>query len=216
MKKLSAVILLLILFISGCNKDRPETVVKDNSKEKMTIKKDTTITVRKELITKNGKTFTIIESKPTITVSNYFVTGTGFKNSSDTITFSLLDPMLNALLADLDNNGFEELYIITKSTGDEAFVNVMGVVSDMDERIAEIKIQQDSSMIMNKGDEFNGYLGMDSVYFDRSHLYKEYPVFKSSDPGSGNISGKVKMTYTLKNKNSEYSLDVTEKQKFPN
>ncbi|MEO8446703.1 MAG: hypothetical protein ABI528_04365 [bacterium] len=215
MKKLS-VILLLILFISSCSKDKPETVIKDNSKEKMTIKKDTTVTIKKELITKNGKTFTIIESKPTISVSNYFITGTGFKNSSDTITFSLLDPMANAVLADLDNNGFEEMYIITKSTGDEAFVNVMGVVSDMDERIAEIKVQQDSTEIFNKGDNFNGYLGRDSVFFDRSHLYKIYPVFKSSDPGSGNISGKIKMIYTLKNMNGEYTLNVTEEQKLPN
>ncbi|MBP9192857.1 MAG: hypothetical protein KBF96_09935, partial [Ignavibacteria bacterium] len=87
MKNTILYITVICLFLISCNEKKPETVIKSDSVEKMTVKTDTTEIIKKELKTKTGNVFTIIESKPTYSMSNYLITGAGFENSEDTIKF---------------------------------------------------------------------------------------------------------------------------------
>ncbi|MDQ3019560.1 MAG: hypothetical protein M3R36_03175 [Bacteroidota bacterium] len=209
MKKLFIPVLLTGLLISACNEKKPETTIKKDSTEKMTIKKDTTLQIKKEMKTKSGKIFTINESKPAFTVSDYMISGTGFMNSSDTIKYSQKDPMTTAMLADLDKNGFEELYIITKTGDTEYFMNVIGVASPDDQSLKEIKIQEIAAADMENTGKFSGYKGMDSVYISGSNIIREFPVYKGGDSMSNPTGGKRKIIYTLKPAGDSYQLVIT-------
>jgi PBP1b-binding outer membrane lipoprotein LpoB len=213
MKKLIIAIFFSGMIIAGCSERKPETVVKKDSTEKMTIKKDTSVTVKKEMKTKTGKEFVIIETKPSYSISDYTITGVGFTNTNDTIRYSLKNPMTTAMLADLDNNGFEELYILTKATGSGSFADILGVASNNDKSFGEINVQEITDKDDEKGEMFSGYMGHDSVYISGNKLIREFPVYKSS--GETNVNptgGRRKIIYTLKPGETSYQLVISGKE----
>jgi len=198
-----------LIFISCGEEKKPEILVKKDSVE-MIVKEDTTLIVYKEHETKTGKKFIIIESKPTESVSNYYVTGSGFNNFKDTLSFPLKNPMHNSLIADIDGDGFEELYIITKSTGSESFLNIFGAASNGDTALAEIKAFDTSTEEYQKDENLAGYLGNDSIYFSGKNIIREFPVYKSSDLAEDNTKGKKRITYKLKKGDEFYELEISE------
>ncbi len=213
MEKLIITLFLLVMIIAGCKEQKPETVIKKDSTENMTIKKDTTVTVKKEMKTKTGKEFVIIETKPSYSVSDYMITGTGFAKSGDTIKYQLKNPMTTAMLADLDKNGFEELYIITRATGSGSFADVLGVASLNDNTIGEITVQEITEKDMEKDEMFNGYMGHDSIYISGENLVREFPVYNtSSDANANPTGGRRKIIYTLKPEDAEYHLIISGKE----
>ncbi|MBK8549913.1 MAG: hypothetical protein IPL53_02190 [Ignavibacteria bacterium] len=202
----------LLLFSSCGEKKQPETVVKKDSTENMTIKNDTAVTVKKEMKTTTGKIFTIIETKPSYSVSNFIVTGAGFANSSDTIKFQNENPMTTAMLSDLDKNGFEELYILTKAAGSGSYMDIMAIASFNDKSFGEITVQEIADKDVEKGGMFEGYMGHDSIYISDNKLVREFPVYKSSDANSNPTGGRRKIFYTLKPGEASYQLVITGKE----
>ncbi|MCY7363572.1 MAG: hypothetical protein LH629_16110, partial [Ignavibacteria bacterium] len=184
-----------------------ETVIKKDSTENMTIKKDSSFIIKKEMKTKTGKVFTVFENKPSYSMSNYSVSGYGFENSKDTLQFQNKNPMVNTLMTDLDKNGYEEMYILTKSTGSSSFMDLVGVASDSDKTFSEINIPDISEKDIEKNDKFGGYMGHDSVYISDNKLIREFPVYKNS---STNIpSERRKIIYMLKPEGRLYKLVIT-------
>lgn len=210
MRKTLIALFLTITVISSCSDKKPETVVKKDSTEKVTIKKDTSVTVKKEITTKTGKQFVIIESKPASSVSDYMVTGTGFENSNDTIKFSMKNPMATTFLADLDKNGFEEVYIITQATGSGSFEDIIGIASYDDKTFGEINVPDISAEDFEKNGKFAGYLGHDSIYISDTNLIREFPVYKSNDQNSDPTGGRRKVIYALKPGKASYELVITD------
>ncbi|MEO6695135.1 MAG: hypothetical protein ABIY50_04955 [Ignavibacteria bacterium] len=208
MKKLFIVSLLISTLIISCSDKKPETVVKKDSTEKMTVKKDTAVTVKKEMTTKTGKQFVIIETKPSFSVSDYMITGVGFENSKDTIKYSLKNPMSTAMLADLDKNGFDEVYVITKSTGSGSFEDIIAIASFNDKTFGEIIVEEMPADV-GKNEKFGGYMGHDSIYINDNKLIREFPVYKNSDQNSASTGGRRKIIYSLKPNQASYELAIT-------
>ncbi len=194
------IVSLAIIFcgLNSCSYKQPETVIKKDSVEEMSIKKDTAVTVKKEILTRNGNHFIIIESKPSNSVSNYMITGRGFLNSSDTIKFPFKNPMSATLLTDLDKNGLEELYIITKAAGNPSFVDLIAVAVNPDNSFNEIKVEQIRASDVNKDEIFYGYMGFDSIYISGNKIVREFPVYKSSNTDEEKNKEIKKVFYQLK------------------
>ena len=208
MKKIVISVLLGVILFASCRDERPEVVVKKDSVEVMTVKKDTSVTVRKEFKTRSGRKLEVIESKPAISVSNNMITGQGFVNSADTIKYLYKNPMTTALLADLDKNGYEELYIITKASGPGYFLDVLGIASKEDNSFSEIKVENVMSDDMNKDKMFGGYMGNDTIYFTDKGIIREFPVYTSSDYNDLPKGGKRRIIYSLKKEDPLYSLEI--------
>ncbi len=124
MKRIAILILLLffsIHFISCGNKTKVRPVVGST-----------------EMKSKTGKVYKITEYISEDSVSHdYTIRGIGFKNSNDSIEITKQFPIFNTLFADLDSNGFEELYLITK-TGKSGFIKILGIASYNDSVFKEI------------------------------------------------------------------------------
>lgn len=214
MKKLLISILVSALLIISCSEKKPETIVSKDSVEIMTVKKDTAVTVKKEFKTLSGRKLVIVETKPSISISNYSVYGIGYK-TPDTIRYNLKNPMSAAFLTDLDKNGFEELYILTKAAGPGYFLDLLGVASYGDSTFGEILIPEITDEEIKKNQNFRGYLGNDSIYIANNKIVRLFPVYESSDYNSLPTGGRRMLTYSLidiknsNNKDSKNELQIT-------
>lgn len=202
-------ILLMLLFLNiFCGKQTPEFVVKKDSVELMKMKKDTAVTVTKEFTMGKGKKFVIVETKPAISVSNYTISGVGFRNSEDTIKYPLKDPMSTVFKADLDKNGYNEIYIITKASGPGYFLDILGVTSMEDNTFSEIIINKITEEDTKRDNMFSGYMGNDTIYLTDERIIREFPVYKSSDYNNLPKGGRRKIIYLLTPSDKKYELVI--------
>jgi len=113
------------------------------------------------------------------------------------------------MLADLDKNGFDEVYIITKATGSGSFEDILAIASNDDKTFGEINVQEMTAEDVEKNEKFAGYMGHDSIYITDSNLVREFPVYKTSDPNSNPTGSRRKIIYSLKPGKASYELVIT-------
>lgn len=196
--------LLSLLLVSSCAK-KEESKSSDNKviENKLVIN---------DYKTKSGKGFQVISRKLNESLSDILVVGSGFENSRDTIKFLESEPFSTAFLADLNSDGFEELYIITKSTGSGSYLNIHGVASNKDKSYSNIAIQTLSEKDMDEGKDFFGYMGHDKISIEKDALLREFPVYKKGDTNDNPTGGRKKVLYKLIAGENSYKLNVVPKE----
>ncbi|MBE9467103.1 MAG: MliC family protein [Bacteroidetes bacterium] len=107
------------------------------------------------------------------------------------------DPITAVLLADLDKNGYEELYLITSCVGSGGYGEVYAFISDMDVKIIQSSIPKILEDQTKRGAMFEGYMGHDTFYIKNSLLVREFPVYKEKDSNANPTGGIKKIFYTL-------------------
>jgi len=219
MKHLSIIFFsfFLIFAITGCG-DKKDGSKKDSEKTSSSEIPANNNAKKIEMKTKTGKTFTITIAPKSGKISDIFVFGTGFGNSSDTVysdTVYINDAFLydNAVLADLDGNGFEELYIITKSKGTDSYLNLSGVVSNNDKSYTPVYIQNIDENDLKAGKNFDGYMGHDKFTFEKDRIVREFPVYKENDTMDKPSGGTRKVFYKLTAGEAAWQLKVAEDNK---
>ncbi|MEP6931650.1 MAG: hypothetical protein ABI850_16630, partial [Flavobacterium sp.] len=91
----------------------------------------------KEFKTKTRRTIVVTESHPFgPMVSNINITTKGFKENK-LITLEDIDPIEKIQLKDLDNNGFDEMYLFTRSVGSEGGSDLYVYASDKDDKLVK-------------------------------------------------------------------------------
>lgn len=195
--KLIAFIMAFVLIIAGCG--RKEEVKKTEKKDTVSVTKRDSVEAPKpiELNTKSGKKFDIIVKKSSASLSDIFVVGKGFENSKDTISFKDADMYENVMLGDLDGDGFEELYIVTRSQGSGSYAKIFGIASFGDKSYGQINIPEIAESDMKAGKYFEGYMGFDEISLAKDKLVREFPVYKEKDINANPTGGKRKVLYTL-------------------
>jgi hypothetical protein len=207
---------ILIASITGCGVKKDESK-KENGKttsSEVPVSKSGEQTPGKtELKTKTGKTFTVIIEPQSGKVSDIYVYGTGFAKFLDTVYINDAFLYENAVLADLDGNGFEELYIITKSKGTDAYLNLSGVVSSKDTSYFPVFIQNIEDNDLKQGNKFEGYMGHDKFTFEKDRILREFPVYKETDTLGKPSGGIRKVFYKLSAVDSTWQLKIEEDKK---
>ena len=147
----------------------------------------------KEYKTKTGKTILIKETHPVgQTISTIIIHTIDFEhNMADTL--ENVDPISEVLMADLDGNGFDEIYIITTSAGSGSYGNVVGYAANFDKSLSRINfpgIQKDDEM-------FAGYMGHDRFVIENQKLIRTFPIYKKGDTNRNPAGGMRKLNYGL-------------------
>ena len=154
----------------------------------------------KELKSKTGKVFLFAESHPRgMSLSDISVRFADDKNSE--FTASDLDPVSKVLLADLDNNGFDEIYIFTTAAGSGSYGKVHGYASLKDKSLGMVNMPEPSEKDMAKGGNFEGYEGHDEFDIINNELIRVFPV--KSDKGT-----KRTITYKMVPGEAMYQLVI--------
>jgi hypothetical protein len=149
--------------------------------------------VSKEYRTRTGKTIIISETRPVgRSLSTIEIRSKGFEyNYAE--TYEDRDPISDVFVADLDGNGFDEIYIITTSAGSGSYGTVLGFASNKDKTLSMIHFPE-----IREGDEnFEGYMGHDTFKIEGQKLVRIYPVYKKGDTNENPTGGRRKLVYGL-------------------
>lgn len=110
--------------------------------------------------------------------------------------------VVNAEVADLDNNRFPELYVYSTSNGSGSFGRVYAWQFLL-ERKADIR-----AVDWQKPDE--GYMGHDSLWVERNILCRKFPLYRSGDVNAEPTGGDRMMRYRLQPAGEAYTLVAEE------
>jgi hypothetical protein len=143
--------------------------------------------------TKTGKTIIISETHPTgQSLSTIEISTKGFKHNYAEI-YEDRDPISDVFLADLDANGFDEIYIITTSAGSGSYGTVLGFASNKDKSLSMINFPE-----IRKGNEdLEGYMGHDTFKIEDRKLIRIFPIYNRGDTNSNPTGGKRMLVYGL-------------------
>ena len=156
----------------------------------------------KEYKTKTGKIITVTETHPQgASLSNISVAIKGVKGSD--VKFADVDPINKVLVADLDENGFDELYILTINAGSGSYGNVIGVASNKDKSLSMITFPEVTESDMKKGGKFQDYVGHDVYEINKKTLVRTFPLKTKESKKTHSI------IYKLKAGEAAYQLVIT-------
>lgn len=157
---------------------------------------------------KSGKRLEIeVDNLKSASTNELSITSDDFKEA---ISIKMeTDPITAVLLADLDKNGYEELYVITSCVGSGGYGEVYAFISDMNVKVVQSSIPEISEDETKRGAMFEGYMGHDTFYIKNSLLVREFPVYKEKDTNANPTGGIKKIFYTLEdNKFKILSKDI--------
>lgn len=154
--------------------------------------------------TETGKQFIVIEKTGSASLSRITVQGMGFQMEK-IFTFSDTDPLEEGLVGDLDGDGFDELYVVTRSAGTGSYATVMGFASVEDKTYEEITIPD----IDTSTPSFKGYRGKDRVGVRGDELWREFPVYNEDDVNARPTGGSRIVMYRLVRNDVGYALEVS-------
>ncbi|ANQ50353.2 hypothetical protein KMW28_01155 [Flammeovirga yaeyamensis] len=152
--------------------------------------------------------FTLTEEKLSHSVSNISIQGINFPNSMEVISVNDTDPIEQFNVMDLNNDGFEEVYITQRSAGSGAYAKIIGIASMRDNSYGSIYVPP----ISDNDDLSNGYMGHDEIEFTKKNIIRTYPVYKESDSNANPTGGQRKVQYELITGEAGYILNPYELQ----
>ena len=146
-----------------------------------------------EYKTRSGKTIIVTETQPEgQSLSTIEITTKGFEYNRPEI-YEDRDPISNVFIADLDENGFDEIYIITTSAGSGSYGTVLGFASNKDKSLSMINFPD-----IQEGDEnFKGYMGHDKFTIEDQKLIRTFPVYQKDNTNQKPTGGRRKVIYGL-------------------
>jgi hypothetical protein len=98
------------------------------------------------------------------------------EDSLAAMVFTDIDPVKEILQADLDANGFDEIYIITESAGSGSYGKVYGMASNQDKSLTPVNMAEPSENDLKSGQPFEGYKGGDRFSISGKELIREFPI----------------------------------------
>jgi len=166
----------------------------------------------KEYKTKTGKTIIISETHPVgQSLSTIKITTKDFEHNYPEI-YQDRDPISDVFIADLDGNGFDEIYIITISAGSGSHGTVLGFASNKDKSLSMINFPE-----IQKGDEnFEGYMGHDTFKIEDQKLVRTFPIYNQGDTNQNPTGGTRKLVYGLYPGEAMWQLKVEKSETLNN
>lgn len=157
--------------------------------------------------THSGKTISVEDSHPVgMSLSTVIITPVGFKVDKP-IVLTDVDPLQNVFLSDLDEDGFDEIYLITQSAGSGSYGHVYAYVSQGDKSLMVIDTENLNS-IDRKTDLFLGYRGHETYMVKEGSLVITLPVYNEMDSNAEPTGGTKEIHYSLVNGDSKFQLSV--------
>jgi hypothetical protein len=180
----------------------PDTQVRPEESE------DSSSDTSKEYKTKTGKTIIISVTHPVGQSLNTIEISTkNFEHNYPEI-YEDRDPISDVFRADLDGNGFDEIYIITTSVGSGSYGTVLGFASNKDKSLSMINFPE-----IQEGDRnFGGYMGHDTFKIENQKLVRIFPIYNKGDTNQNPTGGTRKLIYGLYSGEAMWQLRVEESE----
>ena len=158
--------------------------------------------------TSTGKSISIIKDRISSSLNDLNIVAHDFENTKDTFKIKDCDPFKQAWIEDLDQNGFDELYLITVSAGSGSYATIYGYASNQDLSLTPIYIPEISEKDLLPNGDYYGYMGHDSIYIANKKIYRKYPVYKDGDANCCPSGGNKTLGYELKQGEASWVLKI--------
>ncbi len=202
---------ILFLFLIACKQEKSTPVSSQEMTEKnispaVAANSDN---IKKSIFkTSTGKSIALIAIQKNSSLNDFSVVTKDFPNSKDSLVIRDSDPFQEAVLKDLDGNGYDELYIIARSTGSGSYASIFGFASNQDLSLTSIYVPEISENDIQEGKPFYGYMGHDSIYFNENRLYRKFPIYKEGDANCCPTGGDKILSYQLKAGEASWKLEL--------
>ncbi len=154
----------------------------------------------KEYPAGKGDTYVVTESHPIgASFSDVVVALKGYPGQS--VKLTSIEPVGSVLVADLDKNGFNELYILSVSAGSGSYGTLNALTVTALHEIITIAFPELKEKDMAKGGRFEGYMGHDKFEVKGDVLTRTWPL-------NGKGPGTRTLTYQLVAGKAGYSLQL--------
>lgn len=160
------------------------------------------------LKTKSGKSFQVHEKFISASISNISIQPNDFTEVNESIILEEIDPISDIFITDLDQNNYDELYIITRSTGSGTYATIYGYASNNDKSVSPIIVPDIAQSDLALDAIFYGYQGHDSIYISNHKLVRKYPIFKENDKNCCPTGGSKTIKYDLVAGESSWRLEA--------
>ncbi|MFT6977052.1 MAG: hypothetical protein ACJAZA_000756 [Shewanella psychromarinicola] len=160
--------------------------------------------------TKTGKAIIISETHPAgQSLSTIEISTKNFEHNYPAI-YQDRDPISEVFVADLDGNGFDEIYIITISSGSGSYGTVLGFASNKDKSLSMINFPE----ILERDENFKGYMGHDTFKMEDQKLLRTFPIYNEGDTNQNPTGGTRKLVYGLYPGEAIWQLRVEKSETF--
>ena len=181
------------IFLASCEQKKNQQI--ESPTEKM--EQSTDPTAGRILTTQTGKAFEILTQSNKDGLIDIHILPKGFEHSKDTLIISGADPLSKAFVADLDQNAFDEIYLITTSVGSGSYSQIHGFSSNRDKSVTSIYIPPITEKDLTKGALYEGYMGHDSIFVDEGQLKRLFPIYLPEDPNCCPSGGQTTLLHEL-------------------
>jgi len=164
----------------------------------------------KEYRTKTGKTIIISETHPVgRSLSTIEISTKDFEHNYQEV-YQDRDPISDVFVADLDGNGFDEIYIITTSAGSGSYGTVLGFASNKDKSLSMINFPE----IQERDENYKGYMGHDTFKIEDQKLVRIFPIYNKGDTNKNPTGGTRKLVYGLYPGEAMWQLKIEKSEKL--
>ena len=164
--------------------------------------------VKKEFPTSTEKVFIVSEEiSESASLASLKIETKGFKINNE-FTLTDIDPVMEIKVTDLDNNGYDELYIVTQSAGSGSYATVYGYASNQDKSVTPIYIPEFTEKDFEEGALFEAYQGHDTFVFESDRLIRYFPIYLNEDINSEPVEYQEEVIYTLEKGEASWQLKI--------
>lgn len=120
-----------------------------------------------------------------------------------------------ALLGDLDGNGFPEVYVFVTSAGSGSYGSVAAWAVNNGKSITPIYLPGLLDHADNAGGYAAGYMGHDQFSLTDTHLLRRFPIYRPEDRNAKPTGGHRTIRYGLSAGEASWRLEIVDWQDEP-
>ncbi len=201
------VFFVVISFMACSNSGNKSRNTSETTEQKKELKTENSEEFR--LKTKTGKEFIVKTESKSASLNDISVTPVGFEISNEKMVIKDADPVTDVFTADLNKDGFDELYVITTAAGSGSYATIYAWSSNKDKSVTPVYIRELPEK--EQSEIFKGYMGHDSIYVSGNRLCRKFPVYKDGDANCCPSGGTKVVKYALKQGEASWILEIEKK-----
>jgi hypothetical protein len=153
------------------------------------------------LKTSSSTAFRVRILKTSASLNDIIVIPENFESVNEPFIVKNADPVNSVFTADIDSDGFSELYIITVSAGSGSYSGIYAFASNRDRSVSPVYVKDFYE---------KGYRGHSRIFLKENRLYRSFPVYNKDDKNCCPSGGTETVQYRLIKGEASWILEIAE------
>lgn len=143
-----------------------------------------------QTLTSGAISFRVVAAGDGGSERNISIAPAGFEEDNTIVSRTTFGEVVGSEIADLDGNGFPEVYVFVRGAGSGSYGEVIAYASNKNKSMSEVYLSELSNS--------SGYMGHDIFTLEGNFLLRKFPVYKDGDSNAEPTGGVRQIRYKLK------------------